>query len=93
MTNYERGRRAEYRTMRRLEEEGYHTARMAGSHGPFDVHAYDAQGFVLVQVKYGNRWPGPEEMESIELEPVPPNAKKQVWLWRKGARAPEVRTV
>lgn len=39
--NYLAGRRLEYDLMRLYEERGFSTLRTAGSHGAFDVIAYD----------------------------------------------------
>lgn len=92
MTNYERGREREYRSMRYLEASGYRAFRTAGSHGEFDIIGVSPTGFVLVQCKLNCR-PTPAEMETIREFPVPPNAQKLIHLYRKGTHAPEVVTV
>jgi Holliday junction resolvase len=50
---YRKGARYEYYVKRLLEEKGYLVFRTAGSHGPFDLIAFDGQNKVilLVQVK------------------------------------------
>ena len=50
-TRYERGRAIEYRIQRELESVGYTTARAAGSKGKFDVLAWDAIHFRIIQAK------------------------------------------
>jgi len=61
--NYQKGRRAEYREVKRLRALGYqYVGRTAGSHGIFDVYGIklypgEVEGFkgeiVFVQVKTG----------------------------------------
>lgn len=92
MTNYERGRQAEYRTMQLLEAVGLHCIRSSGSHGPFDVVAYDQVSILFVQVKRGD-WPSPAEMESLAAEPVPHNARKLVYRYRPRVKLPDIREV
>jgi len=53
---YQRGRRAEYKLMRELEEDGFSTIRAAGSHGVYDVIGFkwnnnDEMVIRLIQVK------------------------------------------
>lgn len=56
MTNksYAAGRRAEYKCIEHLREEGWPAVRTAGSHGPFDVVAWSGKHILLIQVKKVN---------------------------------------
>lgn len=50
--NYVAGRRLEYEVMQAWREKGYSVARTAGSHGAYDVIAFDPNRPVeLIQVK------------------------------------------
>lgn len=92
MTNYERGRRYEYKSIRFLEASGYECTRAAGSHGVADVIAFSAATIALVQVKVDCN-PSPAEREQFALFSVPANCVKMFHLWRKGARAPIVKVI
>ena len=89
MTNYERGREREYRSMRYLEAAGYRAHRTAGSHGEFDVIGIAPSGIVLVQCKFNCR-PTSAELEAIREYPAPANCQKLIHLYVKGRHAPEV---
>lgn len=91
-TNYEKGRYYEYKSMRWLEKQGYTTFRSAGSHGLWDVIAYNEYNYLLVQVKYECE-PTPAEVEQMILEPAPGNTAKVVHIWKKNARGPWQRSV
>lgn len=87
-TNYERGRRYEYRSMRWLEKQGFRAYRTAGSHGEFDVVAISSIYLLLVQVKF-NCVLTPGEREQFELLPCPPHTIKVIHIWYKGKREPD----
>jgi Holliday junction resolvase-like predicted endonuclease len=89
VTNYAKGRAREYRSARLLEAAGYTVARMAGSHGLFDLICWDRHSVVFCQVKAG-RGPSPAEREAITECLVPTNAKKLVHWWKPRARGPVV---
>lgn len=50
-TNYERGRRAERKCIKDLEELRFTCIRSAGSKGPIDVSCWDINRHKLIQVK------------------------------------------
>jgi len=56
---YRKGARYEYYVKQLLEEKGYLVVRTAGSHGPFDLIAFDKRNnlILLVQVKKSNYIP------------------------------------
>ena len=49
---YRRGARMEYKAIEDLRSEGFDAQRVAGSHGPFDIIAWNASTVRLIQVKY-----------------------------------------
>lgn len=53
MTNYERGRRFEYKIKKMLEKAGFVVFRTAGSHGEVDLIAINDTETFLLQLKYG----------------------------------------
>ena len=90
--SYVRGRRAEYEAMEHLVMQGFQVARMAGSHGPFDLVAIGPQTVKLVQVKSG-------ELDAFELRrarerlapiPAPACVVKELWLRVRGGWQIEV---
>ena len=87
-----KGNRQEHRAMRILEAAGYACTRAAASLGVFDIVAISGQGVRLIQVK-SNRPPCPAEREAIELFPVPPNASKEIWIFRDRQKTPVITTV
>jgi hypothetical protein len=79
----------EWRTQRLLESVGYTTARVAGSHGPWDVIGWSRFHAVFVQVKAG-REPSRAEREALAEEVVPRRAIKFVHVWKPRRQRPEV---
>lgn len=78
--------------MRLLEAAGYQTARTAGSHGLFDIIAWNEVGFIFVQVK-SNKDASPAEREALKLAVVPPNASKLIHRWIPRAKFPLMKEV
>ena len=83
---YAKGRRAEWRARDELEVLGFTVIRSSGSRGPFDLVAFDALGFKLIQVKTSYRtsarrqyWP--QEFKTLRAIPAPSNAVKMLWIW------------
>lgn len=84
MANYQRGYRAELAAVTELKQEGYQALRAAGSKGPFDLIAWNAETVRFVQVKRvrnGNNGLAKAARE-LEAVPVPPYARKELWVWR-----------
>jgi Holliday junction resolvase len=92
MNSKAKGTRNEHRSITLLEAAGYRCTRAAASLGVFDIIGISPTDGVLVQVKTRD-WPGTVEMETINLFPVPPNARKLVHRWRHRQRTPDVREV
>jgi len=80
MNNYVKGRSYEYRTMKILEAEGYVCIRAAGSHGNYDVIAYNHEHVKFIQVKF-NCFLTKNEKSSFLLDQVPSNVIKEVWVY------------
>jgi len=86
VNQYIRGRRAEYKVIQKLKDDGYTTIRSAGSKGLWDVIAYKSgdglttedELWVVIQVKL-NKKPTLKEMKTLKKERVP-FAVKEVWL-------------
>lgn len=90
-TNYEKGRDIEYKIIEMLEKVGYTAIRTAGSHGAFDVIAWNHLGTRFIQSK---RTETPnakydEDIEKIELTPLPPNSQGELWVWLAKGRTGE----
>ena len=78
MTNYQKGRAFEYRIMHDLEEVGYSVQRSAGSHGLYDVIAWNESHFRLIQAKVG-KGITTDERNKIKDNKVPVNCIKEIW--------------
>ncbi|NLW83934.1 MAG: hypothetical protein GXY41_05965 [Phycisphaerae bacterium] len=94
MDRKRKGTRLEHKTIKMLKAAGYTCTRSAGSKGIFDVIAINPLGLRCLQIK-ANRWPGPEERESLRdaARGMPPNAFVEVWRWDDGARKPLIKSV
>ena len=90
-TRYEKGRRAEYKTIRALEALGYTCTRSASSKGLWDVVAVNSTETRLVQVASGKRGKSPGELEPFALLRTAPATVKEVWTWLVRAREPIVK--
>lgn len=90
MSRYRAGVDAERKTQRVLEAAGYQTARMAGSHGRYDVIAWDSQRVRFCQVKRGTARLSPADREAMLLDRVPVNSTREYWRWPLRARTPIV---
>lgn len=78
MTNYSRGYAFENRLCRELGDQGYDAIRAAGSHGLFDILAFNAERFVLIQCKTtrSKTWNYKRTVEMLMLTSVPVNTVK-----------------
>jgi len=85
MTQYKRGRQAEYWCRGQLLEDGYHTIiRAAGSKGMFDLAAIGDHAIKLVQVKRvtGSKMPSfAAELAVMRDVAVPECCHKELWIW------------
>lgn len=86
--NYRRGRAYEYRVVKMLEATGFTATRTAGSHGCFDVMAFNGQQLRLIQVKCGDATMSPAERETFRSLHVPPQATREIWHFRKRGQPP-----
>ncbi len=92
--HYVKGRRAEYRTIKHLEKDGFVCFRTAGSHGLFDVIALDDYDVYFIQVKI-DCLPSSKEVEKITNSPFPKlkNCHREIWVWTTRVKEPEVYVV
>ena len=83
MTNYKRGVEIERRCMEQLEKVGYTAMRTAGSHGTFDVIAFNKLGVRFIQLKRckGTLKSFKNEKEEIYNTQLPLNATGEIWVW------------
>jgi len=84
-TNYSRGKAAELKAIKELEQEGYVVIRSAASQSPVDLVAVGLQGVRLIQVKRGAsvyRWRGNQLNDArAELAAIPAPAGTTVEIW------------
>lgn len=95
MANYRRGYRAELAAATELKRDGYAVIRAAGSKGPFDLVAFDAKTIRFVQVKRVRNGNGglAKAAKQLAAVPVPPCARKELWVWRDGEGFVERRVI
>lgn len=80
MTHYQRGRSAEYRVIKRLEDVGYVCVRAAGSKGLFDVVAIGSKDIKLITVRYGGEPRlSPLEREALKMARRPSCTSIEYW--------------
>jgi predicted RNA binding protein YcfA (HicA-like mRNA interferase family) len=89
-TNYESGVVGERKCVHELRDLGYTAIRTAGSHGTFDVIAWDRSNLVMVQCKRTKnpRSPSRQEVASIRSCAVPPHTLTEIWIYTKGVGKP-----
>lgn len=87
--NYINGANKERQVMKMLERVGYNCSRSAGSHGFYDIKCHNSKEHRLIQIKY-NCDITPAELDQIELDKVPENTTKEVWLFKKGNTVPKI---
>jgi len=91
--NYRRGRAAEYRIMRTLEGAGYVASRSAGSHGLFDVIAWNALGVRFIQSKVGAGRVTALDREAMREMARPANSTLEIWTFTPRVREPQIERV
>ncbi len=82
--NYRSGAAAERDVKKILESEGWTATRSAGSHGKWDVIAYNGETILLIQVKVGSAAPTADERAQMIASAVPKYARKELWTRKKG---------
>ena len=91
MTNYSRGAYYERKTKKTLEDEGYVSLRTAGSHGSFDIIAFNGSIVRFIQCK-ATRNKNPtvksykEELNIIKDIIVPECVTKELWIYSTNDR-------
>lgn len=92
-TNYVRGRAAEYKAKEILETLGYSVLRAASSHGLADLAAvkWDDSRWIQVKLTSDGDFSEDENCRKFRDLPVPPNVRKELWIFHKGKGLVEVR--
>lgn len=93
MNTAAKGRRNERKTERYLQALGYSTISSRASRGKVDVVAWNAVELRVIQVKSNADSLGAAVREGLELLPVPPNGRVEVWWWRDRARTPRIEVI
>jgi hypothetical protein len=90
MTNYTRGRTKEYAVKKDLESQNYSVMRTAGSHGDWDLIAFQHEGPLhLIQIKYTKEGiPTKNELSRFEAAPIPNGARAYLLGFKKGQSDP-----
>jgi len=93
MTNYANGARRERQLVALLEERGYACQRSAGSHGPFDIIAWNSKKHLHIQVKPAGKWDH-DDLQRMLDSPLPPRTELWLveyergawgcWVWKRG---------
>jgi len=83
--HYLKGRRYEYLTMRKLEQEGYLSVRSSGSHSPGDVIGFLTNPLTIevpiirfIQVKATKKKISKKEKEKLKWLPLPKIVSKEI---------------
>ena len=90
-TNYESGVVGERKCVHELRDDyGFTAIRTAGSHGTFDVIAWNDLCLIMVQCKRvrKHRPPSRQEVASIRSCAVPPGTNTEIWIYTKGVGKP-----
>lgn len=88
-----KGSRAEHKSKKYLEAQGYTVTRSAASLGVFDLVGFCKSNTVLVQVKAGSARVSPAELQQMQAFQAAPFTLKLIHYWRDYAREPEVEQV
>jgi endogenous inhibitor of DNA gyrase (YacG/DUF329 family) len=85
---YKKGIRYERQLKKELEKEGYTVTRSAGSHGMFDLIAYNKEHYRLIQVKSTLNTETninlllKKDIKKLMMYDKPPNSIVELWCWR-----------
>lgn len=90
MNRKAKGSRAERRTVRLLEEQGFICTKAGGSLGLFDVVAVGPESVRLVQVKSGEARLSRQERIAILAVRVPGNVTREYWRYPDYAPGPTI---
>jgi Holliday junction resolvase len=84
VTNYQRGYKTECVAMAMLEGQGYECCRAAGSHGHFDLIAWNTEHIRFIQLKR-EKIPSNNtyatERKKMSTSKMPPNGRMELWVW------------
>jgi Holliday junction resolvase len=92
VSNVHQGTRAEQRSAKVLEADGYVVTRSAASRGVWGLIGVRRSDVVLVQVKT-RRWPKSVELRRMKLFACPKGVRRLIHRWRPGVAEPDVRAL
>jgi len=90
MSRVHPGIRREYAARDILEAAGFEVVRAAGSHGLFDLVAWNRTSLRLIQVKLNSATVTGAEREAMLLTPAPGLATKEIWSFVSGNTKPTI---
>lgn len=83
MNKYSKGRRFEYKIMRLLKADGYNVLRSAGSHGLYDIVAWNSKEVRFIQAKHKD-YVSPQEINKIWEDSMPAVCRREIWYLKNG---------
>src|SRR5262245_48120981 len=93
LSNYVKGRRAEYRTQHILKSDGYYTIRAAASKGFVDVAAVRRGAVRFISVKSGSARVSKSERELLQKiadGDSESHFSVEIWWFQDGCREPVI---
>jgi Holliday junction resolvase len=97
MAKYAIGAKKEYEIKKLLESKGFYVIRSAGSHGIFDLVAFNEYEIKFIQSKYGGTGGviSKQEMNKLKKIKVPKVCKcsKELWSRKKGNKEFSIREI
>jgi len=97
MAKYAIGAKKEYEIKKILESDGFYVIRSAGSHGVFDLVAFNEYEIRFIQSKYGGTGGviSKQEMEKLKKIKVPKVCKctKELWSRKKGNKTFKIKLI
>lgn len=89
INRYRKGRAFEYRLIKLYRDTGYDPViRSSGSHGPFDIIAFNEKSVTLTQCK--SRKPSRKEIEALKKIKIAENCSKWI-VWPEKDKIKNVR--
>ena len=87
-----KGSRRERKVKKILENQGYICLKSAASLGIFDLVCFNGKEIRFIQVK-SNYCPPKEKRKIKEFDLLPPNSKKEIWVFKDYQREPIIEIV
>ena len=87
-----KGSRRERKVKKILENQGYICLKSAASLGIFDLVCFNGIEIRFIQVK-SNYYPPKEKRKIKEFDLLPPNSKKEIWVFKNYHREPIIEII